>query len=348
MTKEISRKDIEFILEEASECFSYLDGKNIFLTGGTGFFGKWLLESFKAANEISPSRFNVTVLTRNPEKFKISNPHLANNSQISFIKGDVRYFDFSQERFDHVIHAATDVNINNSIKNTRKEVLDVIVAGTRNILEFSQKSNCKRFLYISSGAVYGDLSRLSTGVDEDYLEKLGRNNLLSAYGEGKRSAEELGSLFCKKHEIDFLVARCFSFIGPHMPMDGTNAAGDFFRDLINGKDIVIKGDGLPVRSYLYMAELVIFLLQILKNGKPDRPYNVGSDEALSLNELARKISLTLDNNINVIVKNKISVGLSGNIYYPNINRIRNELGLIPKVSIEEAILRTLDWNLSNT
>lgn len=348
MTKEISRKDIEFILDSASECFSYLDGKNIFLTGGTGFFGKWLLESFKAANEISTSRFNVTVLTREPEKFKLDYPHLAEASQISLIKGDVRSFDFLQERFDLVIHAATDVNITNSNKNTRKEILDVIVAGTRNILEFSQKSNCKRFLYISSGAVYGDLSGLSNGVDEDYLEKLDRNNLLSAYGEGKRSAEELGSLFCKKHEIDFLVARCFSFIGPHMPMDGTNAAGDFFRDAINRKDIVIKGDGLQVRSYLYMAELVIFLLQILKNGKPDRPYNVGSDEALSLKELAKRISFTLDNNINVIVKNKVSVGLSGNIYYPDINRIRNELGLIPKVSLEEAISRTVEWSLPST
>ena len=104
--------------------------------------------------------------------------------------------------------------------------------------------------------------------------------------EGKRAAELLVAMHHRRTGLHATVARCFAFVGPHMPLDAHFALGNFVRDAANGSVIVIKGDGTPRRSYLYPTDLVTWLFQILVHGDAVRPYNVGGPEACTLAALA--------------------------------------------------------------
>ncbi len=145
--------DLDLVLERTRKYWEELRGERIFITGGTGFFGCWLLESFLSANKNLRLKAKAVVLTRTPERFTIKAPHLAQNSAIQLIKGDVRTFRFPRGIFTHVIHAAAaDEGV-----YTRQplEEIDVTIFGTRRVIEFAHRAGVRKLLFISSGAVYG-------------------------------------------------------------------------------------------------------------------------------------------------------------------------------------------------
>ena len=136
MTDNRLSADLDHILEHTRGCWEELRGARIFITGGTGFFGCWLLESFAWANDKLGLNARALVLTRNLEAFLKKAPHLATNPTINFHIGDVRSYDFPQGSFSHVIHAATESSVN-TINQTPLTMFDTIVEGTRHTLEFS-------------------------------------------------------------------------------------------------------------------------------------------------------------------------------------------------------------------
>lgn len=146
-------------------------GKRVFITGGTGFFGCWLLESFCWANDHLDLRASVTVLTRDPQTFARKAPHLAAHPAIRLYIGDVRSFDFPVGEFSHVIHAATEASAQLNDENPLW-MLDTIVEGTRHTLEFARHCGTPKFLLASSGAVYGKQHPDLTHIPETMLARL--------------------------------------------------------------------------------------------------------------------------------------------------------------------------------
>jgi dTDP-glucose 4,6-dehydratase len=165
--KGVSSQDLDHILKHTKALWEDLREKKVFVTGGTGFFGKWLLESFAWANDQLNLDAQMHVLSRNPDSFKSKHPHFAQASCIEFHQGDVRDFEFPQERFDFIIHAATDASAQLNAENPLLMV-DTIVEGTRRTLEFARHCKAKRFLLTSSGAVYGKQPPDLSHVPEDY------------------------------------------------------------------------------------------------------------------------------------------------------------------------------------
>jgi len=338
----VDNKDLEHILQHTSQLWEEMRGQNVFITGGTGYFGCWLLESFTRINDGLNLGAKATVLSRNPAAFAAKAPHLANHPAVRLIQGDVRYFQFPKGEFRFVVHAATEA----SAKLNREKPLlmfETIVEGTRRTLEFARTHGTRKFLLTSSGAVYGRQPLEMTHIAEDYIGAPDPMDLESAYGEGKWSAEVLCSLYAHHFELETKIARCFAQVGPYLPMDIHYAMGNFIRDAVQGGQILVNGDGSSIRSYLYAADLAIWLWTILVNGHSCHPYNVGSDRSVSIAELADIIRRQIAPRSEVIIAHREKPSPLRQRYVPSIERARGELKLESWIPLEEAIERTALW-----
>ena len=251
---------------------------------------------------------------------------------LSFVAGHVAYFSPDHRRFDFILHAATDTTAFTTEAEERDRAR-TIVEGTRRMLALAQKSGAQRLLNISSGAVYGAFTSRSTGAKEDDYDLA---QPLTPYATAKREAEQL----CADSPVDFVTARAFAFLGPHLPLDAHFAAGNFLRDARRGGPILVRGDGTALRSYLHPADLVVWLLRILIRGQRGRAYNVGSDEAVTIAQLARHIADAVRPAPEVIIQSVQQPGPQ-NIYLPDVARARAELQLDVAIGLPDAIARTL-------
>jgi dTDP-glucose 4,6-dehydratase len=279
-------------------------------------------------------------LTRDPEAFAKKAPHLTSRADLEFVQGDVRTFAFPVGRFTYVIHAATETSAKLNA-NQPSEMLDAIIGGTRRVLEFAQQCGVQKLLLTSSGAVYGKQPSEITHLSEDYVGAPDPLLPGSAYGEGKRVSEHMSAVHARQHGYEAKIARCFAFVGPHLALDGHYAVGNFVRDALTGGPIRVGGDGTPHRSYLYAADLAVWLWTILFKGAPQCAFNVGSAEALSIADLARRVAALAGGNVAVTVAQAPRPDLQVSRYVPAVDRARNELGLKVWITLEEGLRRTL-------
>lgn len=339
---QLLKEDLNHIFINTTDLWSEFDNKSIFISGGTGFVGSWLLESLLFAIEDKERNIKVTVLTRSHGAFKAKASNLANDPNLRFIEGDICNFNFPTGHFDYIIHAATDSSTGLDRTNPLL-MFDTIVKGTRRILDFATKCRAHKFLYISSGAIYGKQPTNITHISEYYLGAPSPNDSRSVYGEGKRAAELLCELYAQKFGFEAKIARCFAFVGPYLPLDAHFAIGNFIHDGLQGKPIMVKGDGTPIRSYLYAADLAIWLWTILLKGKSSFPYNVGSESEVSIKSLAEIISPLFKLKQDVIISTKTINNKLPERYIPSIKRAKEELHLRQKVGLKDSIKKTISY-----
>ncbi len=335
-------QDLDHVLEHTRPIWEGLRGARLFLTGATGFFGSWLLETFVWANDALKLEASVTALSRDPEAFARKARHLVSHPAISFWQGDMRTFPFPHGNFTHIIHAAADSG--QHITATYPiAVFDGIVSGTQRTLEFARQCGARRMLFTSSGAVYGAQPPEMTHMPEGYAGAPAPHDFHSAYGEGKRAAETLCALYAKQHGLEPVIARCFAFVGPYLPLDAHFAAGNFIRDALAGGPIIVRGDGTPYRSYLYAADLAIWLWTLLLRAEPSRPYNVGSEEEVTVATLAERVAEVCGPSVEVRIAQRPEPGKPPARYVPSTVRARTELMLAQHIGLSEAIRRTVAW-----
>ena len=339
--KRIPLEDLDYIFHNTKDIWESLRGKSIFLTGGTGFFGKWLLESFIYVNEKLGLNAKIISLSRNPEPFIKEYPfYNEHKNSVRFVKGDILTYDFKiDEEVQFIIHAATAAS-DSLNKNNPLLMMDTITLGTRNVLDFALTQPIESFIFISSGAVYGKQPFDLSNIQETDSFKIDINNSNAAYSEGKRIAELYCSTYFEKNNLPVKIARCFAFVGPYLPLNTHFAIGNFINNVIKNEDIVITGDGSTTRSYMYASDLSIAIWKILLIGNNNKPYNVGLDTAYSLKEIALILKKNYGNDVQILNLNK---DLPKNIYVPNIDTLMNELEIKHFVQIEEAIQKTIEF-----
>ena len=338
-------EDLINISDKLNQNLKKLKNSIFFITGGTGIIGKWLLESLCFLNERYNLNLTIYVLTRSKEKFLTSYPLFRKFKNIVFFEGDVRNFSIDTlVNPSYVIHGATESASNLNLTDPLK-MFEVIVKGIWNVLELSKKWNSKSILILSSGAVYGKQEKnFLEERDPGYINFI---NPFSAYTVGKASGEHLAKLYFHTYKLSIKIARIFAVIGPHLLLDAHFAIGNFIKDALNGGPIIIKGDGSPIRSYLYLGDLVIWLLKILLEGKAGEVYNVGSDKPVSIKELAKLVAsctkrvFQLEKEIEVVIEKKEVFSSASNIYVPSIEKAKKELGLRVFTPLEKAIEKTL-------
>jgi dTDP-glucose 4,6-dehydratase len=222
-------------------------------------------------------------------------------------------------------------------------MFDTVVSGTRWALEFARQREIPRTLFMSSGAVYGQQPWELERVPESWSGGPICTNPLAAYAEGKRAAEMLCAIYAKQFGLDIVTARIFALLGPHIELGIHFAAGNFIRDAMQGRPVIVKGDGRPCRSYLYASDLTAWLLAMLVKARPGAVYNVGSDQSVSIADLARRTSDLLGGD-GVTILGAQDPGWNPGRYVPDTSLIRHELGVQQTQSLDEAILKTALWN----
>jgi nucleoside-diphosphate-sugar epimerase len=300
----------------------------------------WLLETFAHANVTLGLQARAVILTRNPAAIAAKAPHLAARPELEFIAGDVRDFAFPDGTFSHVIHAGTT----SSAPVEPQEMFDTIVDGTRRVLEFAATHGTRKLLFVSSGAVYGRQPPELTRVSEDYRGAPDPLEPNSAYGEGKRAAEWLCNALGTRYGFETKIARCFAFVGPHLPLDAHFAIGNFIRDAMRGGPIRVGGDGTPYRSYLYAADLAVWLWTLLFRGGSRRAYNLGSEAAMPIAELAKQVAQSVSLSISVTIAKAVVPDRVAERYVPSTQRAQTDLGLHEVIPLFEAIRRTISWH----
>jgi nucleoside-diphosphate-sugar epimerase len=336
--------DLDHVLSETRSLWGEVRNKRVFITGGTGFFGCWLLESFSHINRRLNLNAHATVLTRDPVAFATKCPHLVADESLAFHAGDVCDFTFPDGDFEYVIHAATEASAKQAAERPL-DMLTTIIDGTRRVLAFAAARSTRKFLLTSSGAVYGKQPAHLTHISEDYPGGPDPLDPASVYAEGKRVSEQMCALQSTHSSIEIKIARCFAFVGPHLPLDAHFAIGNFIGDVLAGRPIQINGDGTARRSYLYASDLAIWLWTMLFRGPSLVPINVGSADDQSILELAQEVVESLNASTEVHVAKSPSPGVPVARYVPSVDRAKAILGLNQTVSLQEAIRRTAKWHV---
>ncbi len=337
--------DLDHILARTEPLWQELRGQRILITGATGFFGCWLLESFAWANRRLNLNASAVAVSRHPQTLTQKAPHLASDPSIAGHAADVRRDAFPQDTFSHVIHAATEASATLN-RETPLVMFDTVVEGTRRTLEFAAANSVRKFLFVSSGAVYGTQPPQLAHMSESFAGGPDPLDPANTYAEGKRAAELLCALAASPG-LETKIARCFTFVGPYMKLDAHFAIGNFISDRLHNRPIRVRGDGSAVRSYLYASDLMVWLWTILFTGKSCHAYNVGSEEALNIAALARAVAAALPAEGSVNIASAATPGALVQRYVPSTGRAREELGLRAEVSLREAIGRTYAWFSGN-
>ena len=335
--------DLDHVLALTRELWERARGKRLFLTGGTGFFGAWLVESFAHANETLGLHAELVILTRDPAAALARLPQLDGLRGVRFHRGDVRGFDRPSGAFDIVIHGAAESSQQGHVGD-HGHMFDTIVDGTRNTLALAREAGARTFLLVSSGAVYGNQPASLPKLHEDFLGGPDLSRATSAYAEGKRAAEVMCAVEADRSGMSVRVARCFAFVGPHLPLDAHFAIGNFIRDALAGAPIRIRGDGTATRSYLYMADLAAWLWTLALSPHARGAYNVGSEQETSILEAARAVAAACAPNAPIEVGGAPGGPGALQRYVPSTARAREELGLAQTVALPDAIKRTVRWH----
>jgi nucleoside-diphosphate-sugar epimerase len=342
LNQRLPTQDLDLVLAETRSLWDDVRGEQIFITGGTGFFGCWLVESFCHINRQLGLDARIAILTRSPGAFRGKAPHLASDPAVQLLEGDVRNFVFPEGEFRYVVHAATEASAKRAAE-APLEMLSTILDGTHRALEFAKAHGTRRFLLTSSGAVYGAQPPEITHLPETYTGGPDPLHAGSVYGEGKRGAELMCALYQKTAGFECAIARCWAFCGPYLPLDAHFAIGNFIGNALREEPISIQGDGTPRRSYLYGADLAIWLWTMLFRAPALVPINVGSQEDLSILALAQEVVRVLRPSTPIQVAGQPMPGALPSRYVPSVERAKKLLGLRQTVSLEETIRRTAEW-----
>lgn len=314
---------------------------HILLTGGTGFFGRALLRHFVSFGMASDT--SVCVLSRDPQRFLKNHPEFVNCEGISFVQSDIedRHSLPWGQAFTHVLHAATDSTVGPQLTPLRR--FNQILNGTSLVLELAVSTGAKRFLLTSSGGIYGPQPSDLTSIPETWSGCPPLDLVSSAYSQAKRAAEHLCALYRDAHGLQTVIARCFAFVGPDIPLNAHFAIGNFIRDALFSDGITVVGDGAPLRSYLDQRDLAYWLWMLLEDGHDGHCYNVGSDQAISISSLAYLVRdlLAPEKPVNII--GDVPPLSVRNRYVPNIDKVRRMHGLRVTVPLERAICSTADF-----
>ena len=333
--------DLKEINENSASDLEEIVNKPLVITGASGFVGTWLTLSWVAAYKKFNGRGQLLITSRNPQSLIPLTKVVDANSPLTALSIDIRNLEIPSEfRNGNLIHAATPASAALNASDPAA-MLKVIIEGQERVLAEAVRMNNK-VLFLSSGAVYGrqplDLERIPETWEG--APQIGDSN--SAYHEGKRVAELMGNIAASKQGLHFITARLFAFIAPFLPLGTHFAAGNFIRDAVTSNKIEIQSGGGSIRSYLYATDLCSSLWALLARGQSINAYNVGSEQEVSIRNLAAEVVNCTNREAEVVI-NGFDTSENVTRYIPLVEKIKKEIGVSQSIPLSQALLRTSTW-----
>jgi nucleoside-diphosphate-sugar epimerase len=321
---------------------NHLSGARLLLTGGTGFVGRWLLRTARDAQVNSLNQIEIVIPTRD-----LASPHAQSALNIdcpnvSWIEGNFLEDNIDFGKVDMIIHAATPASAKLNEANP-VEMLHVNFAAMESVLRLA--GNNTPLLFTSSGAVYGTQLESMPHIPERFADPSAPIGELSAYAQGKRTAEQMCMEAGDDGRCNPIIARLFAFGGEYLPRDTHFAIGNFVQNALDRKPIVIKGDGRSRRSYLYGADMATWLWSALADGGNGEPLHIGSEHSISILELAQNVARVSGEVLNyvpeIIVSEPVNESLPVHQYVPSTAQTRKILNVEEWTGLDEIIVRMM-------
>ena len=250
-----------------------LRGKRILLAGATGLIGTFLVDTLFSINRIRQLGMTVYAVGRDEDTARQRFDDIWEDPRFSFYPWDVTQPAAFPEPVDFVIHAACDTQPMRILEHPVETMMSNIY-GTENLLEVAHDSGAKRFMFISSGSIYGEPWQADDCVDEKYYGSLNCNTVCAAYAESKRAGETLCKSWRSQYGLDVVIARLAHVYGPTMRQDDTKPLSQMILDCAKQQDIVLHEDGDRHVSCCYVADAVMGILHVLLAGKNGSAYNI--------------------------------------------------------------------------
>jgi dTDP-glucose 4,6-dehydratase len=335
-------EDFDLVAIRNPQELQEITNAHVVLTGASGFVGKWLIGSWLSAKKFYGGPGRLLLTCRNPSELEAYFPGILNRTDIEVCGGDIRKFEIpSSFKPDYLIHGATSASDSLNRSNPR-EMISVILDGTRRALDSAVQAGVKKFVFLSSGAVYGQHHPVGTLLKEDSLSGPSLHTPTSAYHESKRLAELMCNIEAAQGTLAVVNLRLFTFLAPYLPMTTHFAAGNFIVSAMRNEPIVIKSGGGSVRSYMYGSDLASSIFLSTQRNLSSSTYNVGSPSQVRIDELARQIR--------DIVNPKCTIEIQGidteenvTTYVPDTSLADSELTFGVRLDLSRAIQKTISW-----
>jgi UDP-glucuronate decarboxylase len=342
---EIVHRDLDLILKSNIN-WDRFKNKTVLISGGSGLLPSYLVQSLLHANRLHNLKLKVICMSRSFESLNKRLGYCLNDPYFKAIIHDVtRPIPVEIMPSDYVIHAASQASPKFYAIDPVGTLLTNTI-GTQHLLEYAVRSKAQRFMFFSSGEVYGIPLNPMEPITETSYGYLDPMNVRSCYAESKRIGETMSIAWAKQYGLDSVVVRPFHTYGPGMALDDGRVFADFVADVVAKRDIVVKGDGSEKRCFCYLADATIGFLSVLLNGTNSEAYNVANPACeISMKNLAELIS-NLFPNRNIKIRFEVSSTKKNYMKspilkaLPSIEKIK-KLSWVPETSLKEGFTKTI-------
>ncbi|MSU07564.1 NAD-dependent epimerase/dehydratase family protein [Veillonellaceae bacterium WCA-693-APC-5D-A] len=310
------------------------------ITGATGTIGSFLTDMLIRYNRKISGSICIFVAGRDVNKIK--------NEYAGFNEVIPVYYDLKENiKFnfpvDYIIHAAGNAHPSAFISDSVGTIVGNIVS-TYNLLQYAQKYSVKRFLYVSSGEVYGQGDLKLSSFEEDYLGYLDIQSMRSCYPSSKRATENLCCSYMEQYGVESVVVRPSHTYGPYITNSDNRAHAQFFKNVISGEDIILKSYGKQIRSYNYIGDCASALFSVLTKGNSGEAYNLANpDSVVTIADLAKVIGNAGEKSVHFLLSDEIPNKNTSPIVKQVLSTRKIEsMGWKPAFSLEDGIRHTLN------
>ena len=320
-----------------------LEGKTVLISGATGYVPQYLVHALMKRNDLYDSEIKVIAMCRNINKAKERFEEYTNREDFSMIIQDIFEDIEIEDEIHYVIHAASPAGLVNSNKDP-VETFKVNVFGADNLLRLAERKKSE-FLLFSSIDVYGKVE--NGRFTESNLGILDTTDIRNVYAYSKRSAENLAICYSQRG-VRVKIIRPSQIMGGGVALNDGRLHIDFISQMLSEKRIVLKGDGTPVRSFIYITDAITAILTVITKGENGQAYNICNENAeASVLELAQimvgcaKEKMKVEFNL-VTREQDIEVKHAISVVTASSGKIR-KLGWRPEVTLEEASNKMMNY-----